>query len=175
MGVARTTSGVIASTNMKGGGWQAPTWGGDGGDGKSTNRGEGEHASTKATASTDIRGRPNTLRRHPMTSASVVAPLTSWEAASRPPARHRPSAPAQRDPGSSHSDARSAPTVASPYPSSLGNSGADAMGLRCDRRGGFGPAERKASDKAPRTRRERAVERRAQARHGTISWRDRPA
>ena len=148
MGVARTTSGGIASTNMKGGGWQAPTSGGDGGDGKSTNRPTGGMASTKETASTDIRGWPNTLRRHPMTSTSAVTPLTSWEAASRPRARHRPSASARRDPGSSHSHARSASTVASPYPSSPGNSGADAVGLRCNRRGGFGPAERKASDKA---------------------------
>ena len=175
MGVVRTTSGAIASTNMKGGGWQAPTSGGDGGDGKSTNRPTGGMASTKATASTDIRGRPNTLRRHPMTSASVVTPLTSLEVASRPHARHLPSAAAQRDADSPASHARTAPTVASPHPSSPDNSNAGSAGLRCDRRGGFGPAERKASDKAPRTRRERAVERRAQARHGTISWRDRPA
>ena len=110
--------------------------------------GDGAHQGPRATASTDIRGRPNTLRRHPMTSTSAVTPLTSWEAASRPRARHRPPASAWRDPGSSASHARSAPTVASPRPSSPNNAGADAAGLRCDWRGVFRPAEIKASDKA---------------------------
>ena len=94
-------------------------------------------------------GRPNTLRRHPMTSTSAVTPLTSWEAASRPRVRHRCPASALRDPGLSGSRSHNAPTAPSPRRPSRSDLSRDAASwgtLTEDK--GIQPANKRAGDSA---------------------------